>query len=113
MARTLITPQPVGSAGANATYEPANAAGNSYRLASGQVLHVKNGGASACNVTIETPLTVDGLAVADRVVTVAAGAAEFIALGTDPNGVYRQSGGVVYVDYDQVTSVTVAVLTIP
>lgn len=111
MARTLITPQSVGSAGLAATYEPANAAGNSYRLASGTVAHIKNAGASDCTVTVETPMTVDGLAVADRSITVAAGTDRFIGLGT--TAAYRQSGGTVFIDYDQVTSVTVAVLTIP
>lgn len=111
MARTLITPQAVGSSGDTPTYEAANAAGNSFQLASGRVLHIKNGGAAVCNVTIETPMTVDGLAVADRTIPVAAGSFLFLALGTQD--VYRQSGGVAYIDYDQVTSVTVAVLSIP
>lgn len=111
MARTLITPQAVGSGGKVATYEAANAAGNSFQLTSGRLLHLKNGGASVCNVTVETPLTVDGLAVADRSIAVAAGTNLFLALGTQD--VYRQPGGVVFIDYDQVTSVTVAVLSIP
>lgn len=111
MPRTVITPQTVTSAGLAAQYEPANASGNSFRLATGVTLHVKNGGASACNLTIPTPMQVDGLDVADRTIAVPAGAAAFVALGT--GSAYRQPGGVAFVNYDQVTSVTVAVLTVP
>lgn len=111
MARTLITPQSVGSAGLHPTYEAANAAGNSWRMGSGIALHVKNGGASACTVTIPTPLQVDGLAVADRTISVPAGEDRLIGLAATP--AYRQTGGVAFADYDQVTSVTVAVLTVP
>lgn len=111
MPRTLITPQSVTSAGLAAAYEPANASGNSLRMGSGVVVHIKNAGASTCTVTIPTPLQVDGLDIADRTVAVAAGADEFVAVGTYP--VYRQSGGVAWLNYDQVTSVTVAVLNVP
>lgn len=111
MARTLITPQSATSSGVAETYEPANAAGNSFQLASGRLLRIKNGGGTTCNVTIETSMTVDGLAVAERTIAVAAGTNVSIALGT--KSVYRQTGGVAFIDYDQVTSVTVAVLSVP
>lgn len=111
MARTLITPQPVLAAGLAPTYEPANAAGNSYRLMPGQVLHVKNGDAASHTVTINTPGTVEGLTVANRTVTVAAGSGQFIGLGS--SAAHRQADGTARIDYDAVTSVTVAVLTVP
>jgi hypothetical protein len=111
VARTLITPQSVLAAGLAPTYEPANAAGNSYRLVAGQVLHVKNADAAAHTVTINTPITVEGLTVTNRTVTVAAGAAQFIGLGSST--AHRQADGTARVDYDAVTNVTVAVLTVP
>lgn len=111
MARTAITPQKATSAGLAAAYEPANADGNSYRLSTGRVLHVKNGSGGSINVTVPTPGTVDGNAIADRVVAVGAGAEKFIALGT--TAAYKQSGGVAHVDYSAVTTVTVAVVDIP
>jgi hypothetical protein len=111
MPRTPITPQAVTSAGLVPAFEPANVAGNSYRLAAGQMLTVKNGSGSSVTVTIPTPMQVDGLAVADRTYTVAAGASQDIALGK--GDVYRQPGGVVFVNYSAVTSVTVAVRSVP
>lgn len=114
MARTVITPQRAGSAGLEAVYEPANADGNSFKMVSGRVLHVVNGG-SDITVTIPTPANVDqlvdGLAVPSRTITVTGGESRFIALGN--TGTYRQSGGVAHVDYSAVTSVTVAVVDVP
>ena len=111
MARTAITPQKATSAGLGPAYEPANVDGNSFRLAAGRVLHVKNGSGAPVTVTVPTPQTVDGLAVTDRAVSVPASGERLIALGTQ--SVYRQSGGLAYIDYSTVTSVTVAVFDIP
>ena len=111
MPRTAITAQTVTSAGVAATYEPANTLGNSYRLARGRVLHIKNASGAAVTATIPTPGTVDGLAIADRTVTVPAGTDRFLGLGTID--VHKSSGEDAYVDYSAVTSVTVAVLDVP
>lgn len=111
MPRTTITPQKATSAGLVAAYEPANVAGNSYRMQAGRGLRVKNGSGASITVTIPTPLQVDGLDVTDRTITVAAGAEALIALGT--SSAYKQPGGVANVDYSSVTSVTVAVIDIP
>jgi hypothetical protein len=67
-------------------------------------LHVKNGGGSSINVTIPTPGSVDGLAVAERIVAVAAGAEKM--MGPFPTATYNQAGGLVYVDLSDATSVT-------
>lgn len=110
MPRTSITGQRPTSAGLTPAYEPANVAGNMFRLAPGRVLHVKNGSGASVTVTIPTPAAadrlVDGLAVPDRAIAVAAGAERLIALGTSP--AYKQPGGVAHIDYSAVTSVTVA-----
>lgn len=107
MARTAITPQQVVSTGLTVAYEPANVDGNSIAGASRRRdLTVKNGSAGSINVTIPTPGTVDGLAIADRVIAVAAGAE--VRIRTDGSA-YRQSDGSVHIDYSAVTSVTVAV----
>lgn len=107
MPRTAITPQQVVAGGLEVSYEPANVDGNSISGASTRRdLTVKNGSAASINVTIPTPGTVDGLAIADRVVAVPAGAEMRIRTDGRP---YRQLGGAVHVDYSAVTSVTVAV----
>lgn len=107
MARTAITPQQVSAEGLTIAYEPANVDGNSIASASTRRnLIVKNGSASSVNVTIPTPGTVGGLAIADRVIAVAAGAE--VHIRTDSSS-YRQSDGSAHIDYSAVTSVTVAV----
>lgn len=69
---------------------------------------------NSINVTLPTPATADGLAVADRAVTVAAGAHAVIGLGASSQaGIYAQLDGSVYVDYSAVTTVTVAVIDQP
>jgi hypothetical protein len=110
MPRTKITPQPAGSGGLAPNFEAANVDGNSYVLRPGRALRVKNGSAAGVNVTVPTPGTVDGLAVAERVVAVAAGADVTIGLGR--GDAYRQSDGQAHVDYDAVASVTVAVVDV-
>lgn len=107
MARTALVTQDVDAAGHTPAYEAANVDGN--MIDPGTWLHVKNGGAGICNVTVQTPATVEGLAVADRVIAVAAGAEALIAgLGA---AYVRPTGGTdpdsIYVDYDVITSVTV------
>jgi hypothetical protein len=109
--RTAITPQGVTSAGRAPAYEPANVDGNSIRPVPGRLVHVKNAGTAAVTVTIPTPGTVDGLAVADRTISVAAGADQLIALGKGEP--YRQPGNVAHLNYSAVTSVTVAVFDVP
>jgi hypothetical protein len=114
VARTAITPQVGTSAGAAVTFEAANALGNSFRPARGRAVHVKNGSVSSMNVTLPTPATADGLAVADRVIAVAAGAHTVVALGAASGaGIYAQPDGSVNLDYSAVTSVTVAVVDQP
>jgi hypothetical protein len=110
MARTLLSVQPVVRTGLAVSYAAAdgtdqNAVPNDGRT----ILHVKNGGGSSINVTIDTPGSVDGLAVGNLVVAVPAGAERFI--GPFPTNIYSQADGNLYVDWSAVTSVTVAALT--
>lgn len=60
-----------------ATYNAAGA-GDRFTPADGTFLHVKNGGGAPITVTIVTPATADGLAVADQVTTVPAAGERFI-----------------------------------
>jgi len=112
MARTALTVNEVVRAGVAFSPSAANVDGHS--LANDRnaalFLYVNNGSGSSVTVTIQTPGTVDGLAVADRTVAVAAAAEKLI--GPFPSGVYDQSDGAVYVDFSAVTSVTVAAFKI-
>lgn len=60
-------------------------------------LAVRNSGGAPYNVTIPTPGTVDGQAIADRVVAVANGAVKFIGPFTTD---YMQADGTVYIDVE-------------
>lgn len=111
MARSVLNVQAVSRAGLNPVYSAADVAnGHEFDNSSGKVvLHVKNGGAGATVVTIQTPGTVDGLAIADLTVSVPAAGERFI--GFFPKNIYNQSGGnLVYVNLDVGTSVTLAAL---
>lgn len=110
MPRTLITQQTITSTGLGPTYEAANVDGNSFHLVQGRIFHVKNAGTAAITVTIPTPGTVDGLAVADRTISVPAAGERLISLGS--GAAYRQTGGVAHADYSSVTSVTVAIFDV-
>jgi hypothetical protein len=108
MARQTKTVQVIARTGTIPTYAAATATdGHKFANDGNTFLHVKNGGGSSINVTIQTPGTVDGLTVSDLVVAVAAGAEKMI--GPFPPGIYNQSGEV-YVDWSAVTSVTMAAI---
>ena len=109
MARTQLMVQQIARLGLNPTYSAADGSNQNAFANDGRTfLHVKNGGGSSINVTIDTPGTVDGLAVTNLVVAVP-NAGERI-IGPFPANVYNQSDGMAYVDWSAVTSVTVAAL---
>lgn len=115
MARTSVTTQPIVFAGlVPSMTAPAGTGSTSGDIVDvgRNILVVKNGDVSSMTVTVETPETVDGLDIADRTVTVAAGATAYIPLTSTH---YRQpvgsaDAGRAYVDYSSVTSVTRAVM---
>lgn len=110
MARTALTLQDMTPAGLEATYSAANADGHSIKNAKENVfLHVKNGDGSDHTVTIQTPATAAGEPIDERQVVVTAGEERFI--GLFDRSVFNQvADGSVYVDFDAVTSVTVAAI---
>jgi hypothetical protein len=115
MARTALATQDVTNEGLEAVYTAANVDGHTCDGGDSVILHVINGDGADKTVTIQTPGTVGGLAIADRAVVVTAGEERFIRLG--PSRVFdRPAGGAdpgeVYVDFSAVTSVTVAALGI-
>jgi hypothetical protein len=104
MARSALTVQTIARAGAVPSFAAANVDGNTFANDGNTFLEVANGAAAPINVTIQTPGTVDGLAVAELIVAVANGVTKRI--GPFPPGIYNQSGEV-YVDYSAVTTITV------
>lgn len=112
MARTALALQYPTSDGLNPTYSAANADGHSLVNDGRTVLIVKNASAGSINVTAQTPGTVDGLAVADKVVAVPAGGERHFKY--DPRHYNRPAGGtdpdMVWIDFSAVASVTVAAI---
>lgn len=78
-----------------------------------EVLHFKKTGAGDCQVTITTPGTVDGLAVADRVVAVPATVGDVI-IGPFPTAHYNLPGTSTFAGFtvSEVTGLSVAVIRV-
>jgi hypothetical protein len=105
----LLPTQVINQAGTVVAFSAAAAGGDTCATGSDVKLLVKNDSASAVTVTITTPGAVDGdLAIADRAVTVGAGAIKAVPV-TDR---YRDpETGVASISYaPSVTSVSVAVI---
>lgn len=102
-----LSAQRIATAGTTATYQAASAGGDTAPVGGGLVLHVSNGGGSSVTVTVVTPGTLDGLAIADASVSIPAAGHGFVPL----TSVYRDPvTGRANITYSGVTSVNVAVL---
>lgn len=113
MARTALTTIQAVDTGVVKALAAANALGHSIDGGGSVLLEVANASGGSINVTVQTAATVNGLAVADQVVAVAAATTKII--GPFRPAIYdRASGdtdaGKVYVDFSAVTSVTCAAI---
>lgn len=96
--------------GLNATYNAVSAS-DEFPNTSGRIfIHVKNGDASANTVSITTPKTFEGLAVADAGGSVPAGEDRFF--GPFKPGLFNDSSGNVTVTHSNTTANTIAVLRV-
>lgn len=114
MARTALTVQSIIRNGLAPSFGAANVDGHAVPNDGKTWIEVKNAGGSPITVTIQTPGTVDGMAVADRTVVVPATTGDRMIGPFPPNQYNQISGsdvGTVYVDFSAVTSVTVAAFT--
>ncbi len=114
MARQSVTTQQITRAGVNVALTAPNADGDI--VDTGNVaLIVDNGGGAPITVTIITPGTVQGQAIADLAVTIPAAGRRFI--GPLPTSLFAQPADAVagalraLVDYSAITSVTRAVVS--
>jgi hypothetical protein len=108
-ARVALTAQEIGHGGAAETFVAASAAatGNKYPCDGKCWLHVKNTGTIKV-LTVQTPGTVDGLAVAERTISIPATTGD-VMIPPFPPSQYAQADGYVYIDVDLETAVTFAV----
>lgn len=114
MARTSVTTQAVSRAGLNPSLTAPVADGDI--IDTGNVaLWVDNAGVTPVSVTVQTPLTQDGLGLADLTVSIPGGG--FRLIGPFPSRTFAQAtdavegAGRVLVDYSAVTDVTRAVIS--
>lgn len=114
MARTALTVNEVvhGGLDLTAALAAANVDGHSIQNTGQEAIVVDNASGGAINVTIITPLTRNSLAVADEVVSCAAGVQTVIGPWKDTQ-LYNQADQTVDIDFASVTSVTVAAIKIP
>jgi hypothetical protein len=101
-----ISVQSIVKAGTTVTLSAAAGGGDQFALTDvNDIYVVNNASGGAITVTFVTQATTDGLAVADRTVSVGAGDRDYVS-DLDPN-VYRDTNGFCQVTYSGVTSLTV------
>lgn len=110
MARTVLTKQAIVQAGLTPSLAAANVDGHYFEGSGTVYLEVKNASAGAIDVTVQTPATVAGLAVAELVVSIPATTGQKKIGPFMPRAFNRPAGGsdagLVYVDFSAVASVT-------
>lgn len=109
MARTELTVQEITTLdGITPTYTAFDQPNGMAFLYTGrEIVHIKNTNAAGRTLTIPTPGTVEGLAVADKTITVPGTTGDKM-LPVKP--LYLQADGKVYLDIDVGTNVTVAIV---
>lgn len=114
MATVALAPSVVTEAGLAANYNSGLSTGNTYTFRNNgkTLLHVKNTGAGACTVTINSPATLRGHAVAADTVVVPATTGDLF-IGPFPQDVYGDQNHDVSFTLSTATGVTVAVVQIP
>lgn len=106
MARTPLSVQQTSVAGLNLSMSVANADGHSIPGSADVVVVVENASDSAVTVTIPTPATIGGLAIADGGGSVPAGEARHF--GPFRAGLFNQADATVSINLSAAASVSVA-----
>ena len=108
--RTTVTPQQLARTGITPVYNAATVTeGDGFANDGRTFIHCLNVSVGIITLTISTPGTVDGLAIADRTVAIPANTGNLM-IGPFPPDVYNQSNGQVYLDWSDVTTMTFAVV---
>lgn len=112
MVDVTLTPQRVGAAGAVPTRTGSLSTSNTYvvRNDGKTLLAFLKAGASDCIVTVKTPATVGGLAVAERTLTTVVATTGEVIAGPFAPGIYNDSSGDLKFTLDNITGLDVAVI---
>jgi hypothetical protein len=113
MANVTLIPQPIDDTGADPVYTtPLSSADTYFVRNDGRVfLHFKKTGAGNCTLTIVTPGTVGGLAIADRVITVPATVGDKM-IGPFPRELYNDGNNDLTFTLNGITGLSVAVIQV-
>ncbi len=109
----LLTTQTVSRTGLAATYAAAAAGGDTFSPGQHTFLHIKNASAGAITVTVVTPGTTSGLAIADVAVSVPATTGDRMIGPLGGSLVADPATGLGNITYSAATSVTVAIIDVP
>ncbi|KKK48334.1 hypothetical protein LCGC14_3146150 [marine sediment metagenome] len=109
MPRVTITPSQLIVGGVAFSPVAVETDGNAFPNTGNQLFYIKNSNAGTIVVTIQTPLTIEGIAVAE--ITKSILTTEEFVFGTFSTHIFNQSNGEVWIDYDVATSVTIQVFT--
>jgi len=114
MARTAITVQTPGFAGATPTYGSVdNSNGNSVAITGGNLLlHIKNTNVSTRTLTLTTTNTVDGVTLTSPTYTIAANTGDSMILLTSDRIARLATSGYLYLDWSAATNVSIAVVAV-
>lgn len=109
MANVRIAVEQMTKEGIDATDNGSLSTSNTYQVNNDgrTFLHVKKSGASDCDVTVSTPGSVDGLAIADLVVTVPASTGD-VMIGPFPTHLFNDSNHDINVTFSNITGLTCA-----
>lgn len=105
MARTELTVQEFDVDGLDESLESANADGEYFSNDGGVFLYVKNGSGSPITLTAQTPAEIGGLDIEEKTYVIGAGENGF--WGFFNPAMFNQSNGTVYIDFSDVTSLTI------
>ena len=108
MARVELTVEVSGIGGLEPTATNLNADGHGFKAYKDVQVRINNG-ATAFVLTIPTSRTVDGLAVADKTISIGSNETHIINFRDVNIDNFIQSGGLVHLDYDDVSDGTVEV----
>jgi hypothetical protein len=111
MSDVVLAVEKLSPLGLEATYNGTLSASNTYfvRNSGRAFLHFKKSAAVDCVVTIQTPVTVGGLAVAEQTVTVDATTGD-VFIGPFPPSIYNDGNNDLKFTLSDVDGLTVAVL---
>lgn len=109
-----VAPQEIKLAGIAPSYTGSLTTSDTYKVTNDgrTFLHFKKTGLGACTVTLQTPRTVDGLAVEEKTVTVPASTGDVLVGPFDTDNFNDGSGDLAFT-LSEVTGLTVGAFRLP